>query len=117
MFNEKSPLYFVKDKAILKEKETDKLNYIIDYLQNYSKVEILIRGHTESIGRPQNELKLSKKRAEYIKKTFMKKYSEEVFIFKTRGFGATKFAVRNAAKKERYLNRRVEFKVISAKAK
>ncbi|MCK4796225.1 MAG: OmpA family protein, partial [Spirochaetes bacterium] len=111
--NQNNPLYFVKDKAILQPGEIDKLKFILDYLQNYSKVEMSILGHTESIDKPKNEHKLSTKRAEYIKKIFKEKFPDKEFIFRPEGFGATKIAILNATKKERYLNRRVELKVIS----
>jgi|GEM_PF-3667669 len=110
VINKNTPIYFIKDKAVLLDNEIDKINNITDYLKNYEKIEIIIHGHTADIGLPQNELALSKQRANYIKNIFNKNLNEKKFVYKTIGHGANNLA--NKSLDKQYLNRRVELELV-----
>lgn len=114
VINNQTPLYFIKDKAYLLKNEDKKLNIIIDYLKNYNKVEILIKGYTNSINKPENELRLSKKRANHIKKTIETSINIEKIKLSSKGYGAKIQIIKNPSKKNEYMNRRVEIVIISA---
>ncbi len=109
-----SPLCFIYDTAILLEGEQVKLNTITDYLKNYKKIEMIINGHTETVNKPDDEMALSLERANFIKNFLSEKVQNIDLNFKIKGYGATKPLLPNAPKEKMYLNRRVEFEVISA---
>ena len=113
---ENTPVYFVENKSVLLKNEINKINNIIEYFKNYSTIELLIDGHTNSIGKPKNELELSIKRAEFIKKSIESKLKEIDLRISINGNGATKPAAPSISKKDGYLNRRVEINIISAES-
>lgn len=113
VINENTPIYFIKDKAVLRESEIKKIERILKYLKNYSEVKMLVEGHTESIGKPENEKYLSIKRAEYIKKLIENRFGKNRFDIITKGYGAVNLELINAPQDKKYLNRRTRIIVQS----
>ena len=114
---ENTPIYFVKDSTDFVDGQKSKTKKIVSYLNNYSDIELLIEGHTANVGLPKNELALSKKRAKEIQNIIYSGVKTENKIFKVKGYGGTKEAVKNAKGSEQKLNRRVEIKIIKAISK
>lgn len=109
-----TPLYFIKDKAVLKKNENKKLDKIINYLKNYSSVSLLIKGHTANINKPEREKKLSIERAKKIAK-YIKDNANISTNIDIKGMGSTEKSIFNPSKDQKWLNRRVEIIVNSGK--
>jgi len=114
VINENSPIYFIVDQAEFLEGEDTKASKIYNYLKNFNKLELIINGHTESIGKEQNEMNLSVKRAEYVKEILNENLAGKNFIYKTVGYGSTVPAIPNAPDNLKYKNRRVEIEIVEA---
>jgi len=117
VINENTPIYFVKDKAVLLDAEIKKIESILKYLKNYSQVKMTVEGHTESIGKPKNEKYLSIKRAEYVKKLIENRFGESRFDIVAKGYGAVNLELTNAPQDKKYLNRRTRIVIQSAVGK
>jgi len=84
------------------------LNQIAGVLKFNPKYLIEIRGFTDNVGKPEANKKLSEKRAQAVKKYFVRKGVEEARI-KAVGYGNEFPIADNKTAKGRALNRRVEF--------
>jgi outer membrane protein OmpA-like peptidoglycan-associated protein len=84
------------------------LNQIAGVLKFNPKYLIEIRGFTDNVGKPETNKKLSEKRAQAVKKYFVRKGVEEARI-KAVGYGIEFPIADNKTSKGRALNRRVEF--------
>ncbi len=86
------------------------LDKILEEIKEIKYEKIVIEGHTDSIGSKSYNLKLSKKRAESVKKYLMEKGIDEGKI-ETVGYGEEKPIESNSTEEGRAKNRRVEIKV------
>ncbi|MCS6968138.1 MAG: OmpA family protein [Cytophagales bacterium] len=96
---------------ILPEMEND-LHLVMNFLIDYPEFMLSISGHTDSSGNPENNLKLSQRRAEAIKNylvTYGKIDPNRIIAV---GYGNTKPIISPELTAEhRKINRRVEFKI------
>ena len=103
-------LEFEFNKDVIKESSYPFLDELVDVLRQ-KEWNIKLEGHTDNKGSDDYNLKLSKARANAVKK-----YLEDKGIKPTRiqadGFGSTKPIADNATEQGRNKNRRVEFKII-----
>lgn len=103
-------LEFEFNKDVIKESSFPFLDELVDVLRQ-KEWNIKLEGHTDNKGSADYNLKLSKARANAVKK-----YLEDKGIKPTRiqadGFGSTKPIADNSTEEGRNKNRRVEFKVI-----
>lgn len=103
-------VFFDFDKATLKAESYPELNRVVKLLQDTPAMEVIIAGHTDSIGSEEYNLKLSKRRskavADYIiSKGIASNRIQSVF------FGEQKPIDTNDTPEGRSKNRRVEFKI------
>lgn len=103
---------FISGGVKLKDKQSnDILNGLVAFLKANPEIRVRINGHTDSVGRDKTNMKLSKKRAKFIKK-----YIISAGIHKNRieyqGYGEKKPVADNETKVGRSKNRRVEFEII-----
>jgi len=105
-------LEFENGKAeILAEMEID-LDKVVNFLLDHPYFKLKISGHTDALGDPNGNLRLSQKRADAIKKYIIEKgYIEDTRI-EAVGYGSTKPIVEEVTDEDRSLNRRVEFQII-----
>ncbi len=109
------PIYFGFDKYYLTNKAKHKLDTLIDYLEEYPEVKIIVAGHTDSKGSNAYNISLSKRRIKSTLKYLMKHGLSEDRIYRTIGYGESKPAEPNTLPngkdnaKGRKKNRRVEF--------
>lgn len=103
-------LYFVQSLPILLPESTPELERIYDFLSQSPAIKIELQGHTDNQGDFDLNLKLSKDRAETIKKYLVEKGISSNRI-KTKGFGSTMSIASNASELTRSKNRRVELVV------
>lgn len=104
-------LEFETGKNIIKESSLaslDSLAYVLNMKQEYR---LLVSGHTDNVGNPATNLKLSKARAEAVKKYLIGKAVIPDKII-TEGLGSKKPVASNKTPEGRQKNRRVEMKVI-----
>ncbi|MBP7553002.1 MAG: OmpA family protein [Spirochaetes bacterium] len=107
-----SPIYFVKNKAILLPGEDKKIDMIADYMKNYNKIDLKIEGHCAKVGWPKREYNLSVKRAELIKSMLLERVDNATI--ETEGFGSQREAVKNPSKSDMAKNRRTEIIIIDS---
>lgn len=117
--NQNTPIHFIADSTLLLPGEEEKIKKICDLLQNYIEIEIVISGHTEPIGKEQNEMNLSIERAKVIEKELKKRTEKYNLILKieTKGYGGMRPLLKDAPEELKFKNRRVEIEVIDAKGK
>ena len=72
---------------------------------------IEVAGHTDNVGSPQSNLKLSKERAEAIRQYLLQTYGLPPNVVIAKGYGDTQPIVSNDTAEGREQNRRVIFKV------
>ncbi|MBO6005960.1 MAG: OmpA family protein, partial [Paludibacteraceae bacterium] len=86
------------------------LDQIAKIMKDNPEYKIDINGHTDNVGKPESNLKLSDKRANSVRNYLMKKGVEGERMTAT-GYGDTKPIADNATKAGKAQNRRVEFVV------
>lgn len=104
-------ILFDFDKYDLKDDAKKTLEEISETLQNsFNKKElnITINGHTDNIGSKQYNEKLSKQRADEVKKYLESLLQDSNITFKTEGYGDTKPIASNDTEEGQAKNRRVE---------
>lgn len=97
--------------AELKTEMYADLNKIVNFLYDNYEFKLKISGHTDSVGDPEKNLKLSQDRAEVIKDyivIFAGIFEERV---QARGYGDTIPIVKELTEEDRKINRRVEFEI------
>lgn len=104
-------LVFEFNKDVIKPTSYPFLDEVISVLGEEPNWTLKLEGHTDNVGKEDYNLKLSKKRAESVKK-----YIESKGIMPSRitadGFGSTKPIADNTTEEGREKNRRVEFKIV-----
>lgn len=105
-------ILFETNKALIKKSSETVLNEIGLALQSNSEFKVMIIGHTDSDGNDSENLKLSEKRAESVKKYLIDKFGIESSRMQVAGKGETVPIADNSSEEGKRLNRRVEFKKI-----
>jgi len=101
---------FEFDSATLRVESYPILENVIQELKEYPDVRIEIQGFTDSIGPELYNLRLSKRRAETVKK-FLVSHGIDASRIYVKGMGESHPIKSNATKIGRAFNRRIEFKV------
>lgn len=107
------PIYFTFNKHICQANE-ENLIKLATWMKENKKAKLEIIGHTDAIGSSEYNMKLSKRRAEYVKKQLMNLGIEDkrlVIVAK----GKTEPVATNETVEGRQLNRRVSFRVTNIK--
>jgi len=106
----KTIVYFKQDSNDLPDDAFKTLDQIIKFSAHYPESEILVEGYTDSIGKNLYNKKLSKFRADIVKKYLVSKGIPATKI-KTFGMGSEKPIKSNETVEGREQNRRVEIKL------
>lgn len=106
-------IFFDSKKTELKSASQVELNKIIQLMKDNPQLKILISGHTDNIGKPQDNLLLSQGRALAVTNYLLasKQIAKDRIVFK--GMGATKPVADNSSAEGRAQNRRTELSVLS----
>ncbi len=105
-------VYFERKKARLRPLSYPVLDDVADVLLSNAEItRVLIEGHTEDLGAPGRELRLSEARANAVKRYLVARGVDD-HILETRGLGATRPIAPNDSAVGRAQNRRVEFKIV-----
>jgi OmpA-OmpF porin, OOP family len=102
---------FATGSAILMEGSKAQLTDLVKIMKAYPKVAIKIEGHTDNVGNPVSNKKLSLSRAESVK-TFLQTNGVDAARLAVSGLGSDKAVAGNTTEKGRAANRRIEAYVV-----
>ena len=102
---------FAPDSAQILSGESERLDEIAEVLKMAPNAQLLVEGHTASVGKPAGEQKLSEQRAHKIAEE-LKARGVKTGAFICRGFGGTKPVASNETNEGRAQNRRVEITIL-----
>jgi outer membrane protein OmpA-like peptidoglycan-associated protein len=103
---------FVRSKAVLLPGSQAELNRLVKQLAENPSMNIEVSGHTDNVGNPELNKKLSEDRANKVRQYLIDKGIESTRIVGV-GFGGEKPIADNSREDTRKLNRRVEFLITS----
>lgn len=106
-------IFFDSKKTDLKPESMAELNNVIKLMADNPKLKILISGHTDNIGKPQDNITLSNNRALSVIKYLLASQQIAKDRLQYKGFGETKPIAENSTEEGKAKNRRTEMSVIS----
>lgn len=104
-------VYFETAKAVILPKSYPILNSVAQVLQDYSKIQVEVQGHTDSDGSAKYNLQLSDSRAESVMK-YLIEAGVDAERLQSKGYGEESPIADNDTDEGKERNRRVEFKII-----
>jgi len=105
-------VFFDVNKYDLKIESQVELDKLVQLLKENSTVRVQIEGHTDNVGKPADNMKLSQNRAAAVVK-YLVSNGISVARLVPKGFGSTKPVADNKTEEGRAQNRRTEVKVLS----
>ena len=96
------------DKSIIKKGYYQDIDNLAGVMKQYPDLNVVIEGHTDSVGTAEYNKKLSQERADAVKKYMVEKGGIDANRLKAQGFGEEKPIASNKTKEGRQQNRRVE---------
>jgi len=102
-------IQFATNSAVFDQESMFVLDNFVDYLKENSKLKIGIYGHTDNVGDPQKNMKLSQERAQSVRDYLVLMGIKSKRIVTVKGFGDTKPIASNNTAQGRAKNRRTEF--------
>ncbi|WNG24080.1 OmpA family protein [Cystobacter fuscus] len=113
----KQSVYFATNKAVIKPRSFKMLNQIAKIIQQHPEIEqIVIEGHSDSVGNADANRKLSLARAESVK-TYLVEKGVEASRMQAKGYGPDRPIAPNTNAKGRAANRRVVFTIVNEEHK
>jgi outer membrane protein OmpA-like peptidoglycan-associated protein len=106
-------IFFDTKKAELKPESIVELNKVVQLMNDNPKLKILISGHTDNVGKPQDNTLLSNDRALAVVKYLLASGQIAKERLQNKGWGATKPIADNGTEQGKAMNRRTELSVIS----
>lgn len=104
-------VYFDTGKSSLKPSSFKALNDLVEILKIKNTMSVEIQGHTDNVGKDEENLKLSQERAEEVRKYLVSKGIEATRIA-AKGYGPTMPIADNSTEAGKSKNRRTSLKVI-----
>lgn len=104
-------LEFETAKAVIKESSKSSLDALATVLVENEEFNLKIEGHTDNVGKPENNLQLSRERAEAVKNYLIEKGVQEERILAL-FYGETNPIASNDTEEGRAKNRRVEMTLV-----
>lgn len=104
-------LIFAQGQSTIEPQSFPELDEIALMMSENPKVEIQLEGHTDNVGSPAANLKLSQKRVDAVKAYLVKKGIKKSRI-KTKAFGGSKPLQNEMTPEARMFNRRVEMRIL-----
>ncbi len=102
---------FYRGKADIMESSFLELDEVVEMMNRNPDIKILLKGHTDGNGDPDQNLKLSQERVESTRRYLIKQGISKRRIDGI-GLGGTEPIASNASEETRRLNRRVEFEIV-----
>jgi OmpA-OmpF porin, OOP family len=104
-------VHFKQGAPVLLPESYPVLDNLVKVLNDNISMEIELSGHTDNLGDPKKNLKLSEERVSMIKNYLVSKGIDPKRV-RGKGYGGSQPIASNASEETRKLNRRVDFKVI-----
>lgn len=104
-------VYFDTGKSTLKPNSNKALNDLVEVLKIKNTMVIEIQGHTDDVGKPEDNMKLSQERADEVRKYLISKGIEAARVT-AKGYGQTMPVADNSTEAGKAKNRRTSLKVI-----
>lgn len=104
-------IFFDSGSSTLREDSEYELQRLIDFLNTNPTTKIRINGHTDNVGKAEDNLKLSIDRAKAVYDYLVSK-ALATGRLTYKGFGETKPVTNNDTEEGRQMNRRIEFEVV-----
>ncbi|CAN5191476.1 hypothetical protein BH09BAC2_BH09BAC2_13400 [soil metagenome] len=105
-------IFFDTKRTDLKPESISELDNVVRFMNENSNVKILISGHTDNVGTPADNLKLSTGRAFSVVNYLISKGVKKERL-SAKGLGETKPVTSNKTESDRAINRRTELSIIS----
>ena len=109
--NEKGPIKFKTGKAEIDPACDKSMTAIAAIMADYPGFHVQVDGHTDNVGNPEANKKLSQERADAVVKYLVEKKSVDSNRLSAKGFGDSQPIADNKSKKGQAKNRRVDFTV------
>jgi outer membrane protein OmpA-like peptidoglycan-associated protein len=104
---------FASNSDAIEDAAHARLSQVAELLQLYERQHILILGHTDAVGDRENNVKLSERRAEAVRRFFIDYFGIEANRLSSRGMGEQQPVASNATVDGREANRRVEVLILN----
>lgn len=98
---------FATNSAAVNASYNDEINKVADYMKKYPTTTAVIEGHTDNVGSPALNMKLSQQRAESVVNILVEKFGIERSRLAAKGFGSTRAIAYNSTPEGRQQNRRI----------
>ncbi len=105
-------VWFVQSKPVLLSDSYAELDRLVQILKDNPNIKIEISGHTDNVGNPKQNQKLSEDRVITIK-NYLIAHGIAANRLTGKGYGSSRPIASNDKEETRRLNRRVEFKIVS----
>ncbi len=105
-------VYFDVNKATLREESYNELNELVEYLKRKPDTRIEIAGHTDNTGTEEDNMALSRRRAQRVRQYLIEKGIDEDRVI-AKGYGESMPIATNETKEGRQQNRRTEVHILS----
>jgi OmpA-OmpF porin, OOP family len=98
---------FATDSAEIQSRYNGEVDKVGEYMKKYPTTTAVIEGHTDNIGSPDLNMKLSQKRAENVVKYLVDNFGIERSRLSAKGYGSTRRIAYNNTPEGRQKNRRI----------
>jgi outer membrane protein OmpA-like peptidoglycan-associated protein len=104
-------LIFAQGKAVIDRKSYPELDELVQMMKENTRIEIQLEGHTDNVGNPKANMKLSQDRVDAVKKYITDKGVAKNRI-QTKAFGGSQPLKNELTPEAKALNRRVEMRIL-----
>jgi OmpA-OmpF porin, OOP family len=104
-------LIFAQGRAKISPESFPELDKVLTMLINYPEMVIRLEGHTDYLGNPKDNLKLSQERVDAVKTYLISKGANKTRV-KTKAYGGTSPISRENTESAHSMNRRVEVRIL-----
>src|SRR5690606_9309105 len=105
-------IFFETGKYSLEQSSTAELNKLGEFMQKNPKLKIEVSGHTDHVGKDEDNILLSQNRANSVVE-FLAKNGIPKERLSSKGYGETQPTASNESAEGRAANRRTEFKILA----
>jgi len=98
---------FATGSAEIGNSYNDEMNKVGDYMKKYPSTSAVIEGHTDNLGSPELNLKLSQQRAENVVQYLAQQYGIDRSRLAAKGYGSSRSIAYNNTSEGRQKNRRI----------
>jgi outer membrane protein OmpA-like peptidoglycan-associated protein len=106
-------IYFETGSTTPSPESEEEIRSFANFLKKYNEVKVAIGGHTDNVGDPQENKKLSQERAESIRQILINKHEINAGRVTAIGYGDTRPMATNDDEEEgRELNRRIDATIL-----